>query len=137
MSGMIRISEAFGLAFHTVYYLVSVEPGTPVSAAQLGETFDVSVAHLGKVLPRLVRAGILRSKRGPSGGFVLGCDPEAVTLLDVYRAVEGELRAVTCMLGRPRCPAGTCVMEQLHKSVYNQVYEQLSRTRLADLAVKA
>ncbi len=137
MSGMLNISEAYGLAFHTVYYLVSAEPGTSVTAAQLGKWFGVSVAHLAKVLPRLVRAGILRSRRGPAGGFVLACDPEAVTLLDVYRAVEGELNAVTCMLGRPRCPAGTCVLERLHRSVYEQVREQLATTRLADLAVEA
>ncbi|NLF32062.1 MAG: Rrf2 family transcriptional regulator [Planctomycetes bacterium] len=133
---MVRISEAFGLAFHTVQYLVSAEPGTSVSGVRLGKIFGVSAAHLAKVLPRLVRAGILASRRGPTGGFVLACDPDAVTLLDVYRAVEGDLSAVTCMLGRPRCPEGTCVMERLHQTVHDEVYDRLSSTRLSDLAVR-
>lgn len=44
---------------------------------------------LGKVLQKLARAGLLRSKRGRTGGFVLGRPAVEVTLADVVLAVEG------------------------------------------------
>ena len=133
MAGLLRISEAFALAFHAVAYLVSTEPGRPVSAADLASTFDVSEAHLAKVLQRLARAGILASKRGPKGGFSLACSPKKVTLLKIHSAVDGELDPTTCLLSDHVCPSGTCAMEKLLRAVYDEVHGHLSRTKLSDL----
>lgn len=59
---------------------------------------------LGKVLQKLARAGVLRSKRGRTGGFVLGRPAAEITLADIVLAVEGadDLRQV---LGLPDGPA--------------------------------
>jgi len=133
MAGLLRISEAFALAFHAVVYLVSTDPGRPVSAADLAATFEVSEAHLAKVLQRLARAGILASKRGPKGGFSMAASPRKVTLLDIHRAVDGELDPGTCLLGDHVCPTGTCAMEELLRAVYDEVHGRLSRTKLIDL----
>jgi Rrf2 family protein len=61
---------------------------------------------LGKVLQKLARAGLLRSKRGRTGGFVLGRPASEITLADVLLAVEGadDLGKV---FGLPDGPAGT------------------------------
>jgi Rrf2 family protein len=61
---------------------------------------------LGKVLQKLARAGLLRSKRGRAGGFVLGRPASEITLADIVLAVEGadDLGRV---LGLPEGPAGT------------------------------
>lgn len=60
--------------------------------------------YLGKVLQKLARAGVLRSKRGRTGGFVLGRPASEITLADVVLAVEGadDLRKV---FGLPQGPA--------------------------------
>lgn len=60
--------------------------------------------YLGKVLQKLARAGVLRSKRGRTGGFVLGRPASQITLADVVLAVEGadDLRKV---FGLPQGPA--------------------------------
>jgi len=134
MAGLLRISEAFSLAFHAAAHLVSSEPDRPVSAGELAETFDVSEAHLAKVLQRLARAGILASKRGPKGGFTLACSPEQVTLLDIHTAVDGPLDTTTCLLGEHVCPTGTCAMEKLLQAVYEEVSGRFRRTTLGDLA---
>ncbi len=63
MSGLLRISEAFVLAFHAMAYLVNSSSSKPVSAAELAQTFKVSEAHLAKVLQRLARLGLLTSRR--------------------------------------------------------------------------
>ena len=135
MTGLLRVSDAFGLAFHAVAALAAAPPGTPVSAPELARNFRVSEAHLAKVLQRLARLGLLESKRGPGGGFVLAKPADQVTLLDIHTAVDGPLDANTCLLAERLCQGGRCVMEQLLASVYSQVHERLANTRLSDLAL--
>ena len=60
---------------------------------------------LGKVLQRLARAGILRSKRGRTGGFVLGRPASEITLADVVLAIEGA-DDLARLLDVPAGPAG-------------------------------
>jgi Rrf2 family protein len=61
--------------------------------------------YLGKVLQKLARAGLLRSKRGRTGGFVLGRPASEITLADVVLAVEGA-ESLESLLAVPEGPAG-------------------------------
>lgn len=64
-----------------------VAPGREVRAVAFAS--GEPAPFLGKVLQKLARAGLLRSKRGRSGGFVLGRPAAEITLADVVLAVEG------------------------------------------------
>lgn len=61
---------------------------------------------LGKVLQKLARAGVLRSRRGRTGGFVLGRAASEISLADVVLAVEGA-DDLAKVLALPDGPAGT------------------------------
>ncbi len=58
-----------------------------VQASQLAETFNLPVAYLARILSLLAGAKILRSKRGPRGGFYMGKPARGVTVLNVIEAV--------------------------------------------------
>ncbi len=137
MAGLLRISEAYVLAFHAMAHMVNSPAAHPISATELAETFHVSEAHLAKVLQRLARLGLLSSRRGPKGGFTLSCDPTQVTLLDIHTAVDGPLDESTCLLGEHVCQPGTCVMEHLLCEVQGMVRDQLANTKLSDLTQRA
>ena len=87
-----------------------LDPRGPL--AQGNETRALAVAcgepapYLGKVLQKLARAGLLRSKRGRTGGFVLGRPASEITLADVVLAVEGA-ESLEALLAVPEGPAGT------------------------------
>jgi Rrf2 family protein len=130
---MLRISEAAGLALH-VAALLARAPADPRSTRDLAVGLGVSEAHLSKVLQRLSRHGIARSYRGPHGGWTLAVDPEDITLLQVYEALEGPLGPSGCLLEGPRCPDGSCILGDLVTSVNAQVFDYLSSTRLSSLA---
>ena len=58
---------------------------------EVSEACGISAGHLLKVLQQLVKAHILTSERGPSGGFSMRGDPNKVTIHDVFVAVNGPI----------------------------------------------
>ena len=60
-----------------------------MQASELAETFDLPVAYLARILSLLVAGKILRSKRGPRGGFYLAQEAGDVSVLNVINAVGG------------------------------------------------
>jgi Rrf2 family protein len=72
-------------------------PGYKFSMKQISETQHIPQNYLAKVMRRLVNRGILRSKVGPEGGYMLRKAPHELSLREVYEAIEGEIRIVDCM----------------------------------------
>ena len=132
MSKMLKISEAASLALHTMVYLAANSKNKH-SAKQIASVFGVSEAHLAKVMQRLGHAGLVKSQRGPKGGFLLGRDPEKITLLEVYEVTEGPFEFTSCLLGNPICN-GSCILGGLISEVDQRVKAYLSQTTLAQLA---
>ena len=60
-----------------------------VQAGQIAEMYDLPGAYAAKVMSQLARAKILRSERGPRGGFKMQRSPDQITLFQVINAVNG------------------------------------------------
>ncbi len=132
-TGIVKISEAASLALHTMALLASEAEG-PIRVTDMARTFDVSEAHLAKVLQRLARAGLVNGTRGPHGGFTLPKGGDRVTLLRVYEAIEGPLEASRCLLTRPVCDGKRCMMGGTIRQLNEALRRKLAGTRLRDLA---
>lgn len=132
MANVLRISEAATLALHTLALLAS-RPGEILSTHKIAGRLDASEAHLAKVLQRLARMGLVRSIRGARGGFMLGRDPEGVTLLEAYEAIDGPLRPSTCLMGHRVCRDRGCILGNLLEEINHEVRERLSSQRLSEL----
>jgi len=133
MEGMLKISEAANLAIHGAVYMLRSDPGETVSVAEIAGVLGVSKDHLGKVLQRLTRMGLVRSKRGPRGGFSFHGDPAKVTLLQLIETVDGPLPRTHCLLGRAICGGGQCILGGLLQDIQLQVTTYLAQTTLADM----
>jgi Rrf2 family protein len=66
----------------------------PVKAEQIADAQGIPLNFLENILAELRRAGIVQSRRGASGGFLLARAPEDVSLADIIRSVEGPLANV-------------------------------------------
>jgi Rrf2 family protein len=114
MARLIKVTDAVAFGLHAVA-LLAKQPGAQ-TVKNLALALKVSQHHLAKVFQRLERAGLVASRRGPTGGFVLKLPAEKISVLDVYEAVEGEVDGHTCLLGRPRCdsacPLGALLRDQ-------------------------
>jgi Rrf2 family protein len=66
----------------------------PVTAARLASAQDIPLNFLHTVLTELKRARLVRSTRGPDGGFVLARSAEEISVADIFRAIDGPLLTV-------------------------------------------
>lgn len=132
MAELIRMSEATALGLHTMVLIARRDE--PTSTAELSEELGASETHLSKVLRQLVRAGLLRSKRGPSGGYSLAGEVDAIHLLDIYEAFEGPFRRDGCLFAEPVCRQVQCVLGDLVGRLRREAYEYLATTSLHDVA---
>jgi Rrf2 family protein len=90
----VRISAKADYAVRAVVELAAADGERPVPAEQIATAQDIPVNFLENILGELRHAGIVRSQRGPEGGFRLAKPADQVTVADVIRAVEGPLATV-------------------------------------------
>jgi Rrf2 family protein len=100
------MSEAASIAIHATLWLAQ-QPERLARSADVCKRFGFSEAHFAKVMQALGRAGLVESVRGPRGGTRLARPPAAITLLEVYEALDGPFNEDRCLLS-PRVCAGRC-----------------------------
>jgi len=132
MSGILRISEAVSIGFHAMV-LMARFPDKVLSSKYMALTLKVSEAHLSKVMQRLVRAGLLKSTRGPKGGFQLKEDGDKVTFLQIYEAVEGPVKFNNCLFESPVCGGVCCIMGNLLEKINRIFRDHLANKTLSQL----
>jgi len=133
MTNFIKISEAASLAFHTAAYLAQ-NTDRLVTRHEIAGKLGASENHLSKVLQRLVHAGVVRSTRGPSGGFKIRTSWEKIRLMEIYEAIEGPLDTGRCLLDLAACRGNRCSLGVLVHRTNESVRKRLAGTTLVELA---
>ncbi len=88
-----RISERVDNAVRAMTELAAGD-GEPMKAESIATRQDISLKYLLDIMRDLKRAELVRSKRGPDGGFTLSRAATAISVADVFRAVDGPLADV-------------------------------------------
>ena len=88
-----RLSRAAGYGIHAVVYIAKQDQGVRTLARSIAKDYKLPVESLQKILQQLVRARILRSTRGPAGGFRLARVAQRITLADIVVAADGPIMA--------------------------------------------
>jgi Rrf2 family cysteine metabolism transcriptional repressor len=102
-----------------------------ISAAQ-----DIPERFLEQILLLLKRAGYLRSRKGPNGGYVLAKPPEKISVAEVIRVMDGPLAPIDCVsvTAHQVCPhEDACGLKSLWKETRDAIAAILERTTFADL----
>ncbi|MEG1594721.1 MAG: Rrf2 family transcriptional regulator, partial [Oscillibacter sp.] len=106
-----------------------------ISLKDVAERQGISAKYLEQIVGTLNKAGLLRSGRGPQGGYQLARAPEQYTVGSILRLTEGNLAPVAC-LGDPenRCDrCGECATLDFWTGLYTTVNAYVDRFTLADL----
>ena len=109
----------------------------PVPLAGISELQDISVAYLEKLFSKLRRGNLVKSIRGPGGGYVLAKDAGDITIADIVFAVDEPLDVTRCG-GSGNCAKGSikCVTHNLWASLNERIIDYLESVTLSDLSGK-
>lgn len=110
---------------------------SPVSVRDIAERTALPQPYLEQILLSLKGAGIVRSKRGVGGGYMLSREPGDIALSDIVRAVDGPITAGD--FGEPHSDGacdheGQCVLLAVWNHVGDRMRELLDSFTLADVA---
>ena len=86
-----RISERVDNAVRAMAELAVIDAEGTLKAEAIAERQDISLKYLLDILRDLKRAELVRSRRGPNGGFSLSRPADQIALADVFRAIDGPL----------------------------------------------
>ena len=89
-----RVTARADYAVRAAVELVGAGPAAPRKAESLAAAQGIPLSFLENILNQLKSAGVVRSQRGPEGGWWLLRAPDELTVADVIRAVEGPLASV-------------------------------------------
>jgi len=91
-----RVSKKLEYAVRALVYMASQENVKSFLIRDIASTNKIPKKFLELILLELKNGGLLSSKRGVSGGYSFFLPPTRITLLDVYRTIEGEMEPTEC-----------------------------------------
>lgn len=119
--------------------LASHSNGRPVSLADIAERQEISLSYLEQLFGKLRRGGLVKSVRGPGGGYLLNHAADETRIFDIVVAVDEPLRVTRCIPNSPKgCGKnnGRCLTHDLWEKLGNQIYQFLSSVSLGDVIAK-
>lgn len=145
-----RMSTRGRFGLRALLHLAENDNGAPVSVSALAREMAVSADYLMQLFVKLRRAGLIKSIRGPRGGFVLSRAPAKVTVGDIVRAVEGPIGVAPCVApescygGRERrrskalCPKrDSCAARIVWQQLSAEIEDSLDNTDLRQVLTEA
>jgi Rrf2 family protein len=134
------ITRQTDYATRAVLALALAGDRAPLKLRDLADRTSVPPAFLEQIMPQLRLAGVVRSERGPSGGYRLNHDPADITLEHVVRVFQGQLAPIACATrSAPEpCPMEVaCSLKEVWTEVRDATIAILERVTFADLARRA
>ena len=130
-----KISTKGRYALRLMLDLAMDASGEPVRIKDVAERQEISIKYLEQIVSVLVKAGYVRSIRGPQGGYRLMKNPEDYTVGMILRLTEGSLAPVSCLDDEENlCTrADSCVTLKLWKELDAAIRGVLDHYTLADL----
>jgi Rrf2 family protein len=132
-------SSACEYAIRALTYLAleGADPtqGRMCSVKQIAKQEKIPQPFLGKIFQTLVRVQIVRSAKGPYGGFALAHPAGEITLYEVRRTIDGVADLERCAVGLPHCSdENPCPHHPNWKLLRQEIKTYLQQTTLQDMA---
>ena len=110
--------------------------GAPVCLADIAERQEISLPFLEQLFAKLRRGGLVKSVRGPGGGYLLAHHRDDTRIADIILAVDEPIHAVRCTPGAVtgcRIDRSRCLTHDLWEELSNQIHLYLNSVSLGDV----
>ncbi len=114
--------------------LAGASRGNPVSLRGIARNEEISEQYLQQLFARLRRGNLVRSVRGPGGGFILARHPAEITIGEIIRAAEGRPARVGCRSSGRKCGMiERCRTQNMWETLESRIEEFLDSITVEDL----
>ena len=123
-------------AVMAVVDLASMRSGRPVPLAEIAERQDISLSYLEQLFAKLKKGGVVKSVRGPGGGYMLASPSNSISIAEIVKSVEDDDRMVRCAPVAPgQCleSGQRCATHDLWEMLTIQMERVLATVSLADV----
>ena len=130
---MLRISKMTDYGTVVMTHLAQ-NPEQRYSARELAEEVHIGVPTVSKILKTLERSGLLDAQRGKNGGYTLTRAPEAITVAQVIRAMEGPIALTECASEALQCDQeDSCTVQSNWQRINKAIMRALEDVSLAEM----
>ncbi|NWH09001.1 MAG: Rrf2 family transcriptional regulator [Alphaproteobacteria bacterium] len=107
----------------------------PVTLADIATRQEISLSYLEQLFAKLRQGGLVKSTRGPGGGYRLARDASNTRVSDIILAVDEPITATRCEQGSPKgcLQQGRCLTHDLWEELGRQIHVFLSAVTLEDI----
>jgi len=131
---MLKLSTKGQYGVRAMFEVSRGYPYNPVTIKEISERQDVSVAYLEQILNKLRRAGLIKSVKGPGGGYLLAKKPKEITMASILKELEGPVAITSCLDPDEGCArVEGCVTHLLWRSLGAKIEAFLETITLKDL----
>ena len=128
-------SRSVEYAVQALVYLSEAPEGKYVMVKSIAEREKIPSHFLAKILQQLARKGLLRSSKGPTGGFVLRRKPEEIFLWDIVEVLDGLADYEKCISGLAECnDEMPCGLHESWKTLRSGIIGYLKHTSIAGVS---
>ena len=110
--------------------------GKPIALADVAERQEISLSYLEQLFGKLRRGGLVKSVRGPGGGYLLAHAANATRISDIILAVDEPIKTTRCTPGSPigcKSNKSRCLTHDLWAELGNHIFLYLNSISLADV----
>jgi Rrf2 family iron-sulfur cluster assembly transcriptional regulator len=127
-------SRSAAYAIRASLHLGLLEDGKCAMAREIAAQEEIPAHFLAKLLQILARKGLLKSQKGPTGGFCLRMGAKDVRLIDIVDAVDGLNHYDKCIVGFPQCNDKMgCPMHNSWVALHSRIMDYLKRNTIGSL----
>lgn len=128
-----KISRSTGYALLGVGYIAKHKDKKIILSQSIAKEYDIPLEYLLKILQQLVRANVLRSKRGPRGGFSLARPAKKITMLEIVEAVDGPMVSQLNLIEQAPKEKFSVRAEQVYEKAIAQARAVFEKAKLSTL----
>lgn len=131
---MLRLSTKCQYGVRAMYEIARAYPDETTSSKVISEKQNVSIPFLEQILSRLRKAKLIKSIKGPGGGYQLIKPPGNISIASIVNELEGPVAITSCLNPEEGCiRVDSCVVHLLWKGLGRQIEDFLNTITLQDL----
>ena len=129
-----KLSTRGQYGIHAMLDLSIYAQAAPQSIKAIAQRQSIPEAYLEQLIGKLKKHGLVTSVRGAQGGYLLAEPPAQITVGQVLRALEGDLKVVDCVIGEDHCgKSRSCPARSVFKRVHDGINDIVDSITLQDM----